>query len=511
MFRISRRETARDGLALADDPRAQPLLEVAEAIGDLAEDHVLGDLRRGRHHRHDVGAAHVGTAVDLGAHGGRVEPANRLVRQAQVPQVARRHVQRHLDGVVVDAHAVVAFEPRPDVLQDSARLVDGRFGDQHGAEAARQRLVFLDELLVLAQRGGADDAHLAPGEHALEDVGRVRRRAQRRAGADERVRLVDEQDQVRALAQLAQHVLHPILEHAAQHRPGDQAVQLQADDVALAEADRQRLGLELDAAGEALGNRRLADAGLADEHHRIGALAVAQHLDGLLNLGVAPVHERQLVLAGEQVQVGREVLEKRRQLVALLQPLVFALDLFHARRDAGDQRFRLDAGAAHHRGGQSLAVLEDRGKQVRALDGLTAGACGVVEGKLEHQLAGRRDAQVRGLPMRLAAHLGFDGLEDGLRMQVHLAQHLGVELPVGLREGDKQMLVAQDAVLPAPGVVDGSVDDALGRLTDLAGGDVEIFHVTLRLLPAILASLGPAVVDQRASSPAVAIEVVGRV
>ena len=212
--------------------------------------------------------------------------------------------------------------------------------DQHGAEPAGQRLVFLDELLVLAQRRGADDAHLAAGEHALEDVGRVRRRAQRRAGADERVRLVDEQDQVRALAQLAQHVLHPVFEHAAQHRPGHQAVELQADDVALAEADRQRLGLELDAARQSLGNGGLADAGLADEHHRVGALAVAQHFDGLLDLGVAAVHGRQLVLARQQVQVRREMLEKRRQLVALLQPLVFALDFLDARRDARDQRLR---------------------------------------------------------------------------------------------------------------------------------------------------------------------------
>ena len=103
--------------------------------------------------------------------------------------------------------------------------------------------------------------------------------------------------------------------------------------------------------------------------------------------------------------------------------------------------------------------------------------------------------------MRLAAHLGFDGVKDGLRMQVDVAQDLGEEIPVGLREGDKQMLVAQDTVLSAPGVVDGAVDDALGRFTNFAGGDVEIFQWTLRLLAEILASLRPAVVDGEQGSP----------
>ena len=63
------------------------------------------------------------------------------------------------------------------------------------------------------------------------------------------------------------------------------------------------------------------------------------------------------------------------------------------------------------------------------------------------------------------------------------------------------MLVAQDTVLSASGVIDGSVDDALGRLTNFAGGDVEIFQWTLRLLAAILASLRPAVVDGEQRSP----------
>ena len=66
--------------------------------------------------------------------------------------------------------------------------------------------------------------------------------------------------------------------------PATMAVHLQVDDLAVAQADRHRLGLELDAARQAFDDRRLADAGLADEHHGVGALAVAEDLEHLLDL-----------------------------------------------------------------------------------------------------------------------------------------------------------------------------------------------------------------------------------
>ena len=95
-----------------------------------------------------------------------------------------------------------------------------------------------------------------------------------------------------------------------------------------------------------------------------------------------------------------------------------------------------------------------------------------------------------GLGLRVPAHLGFDGLQDGLRVQIQFAEHLGVEVPLGLRKGYKQVLVAEDTVLAPPCVLDGAVDDTLGGLADLAGSDVKIFHVTLRLQPAVLQASG---------------------
>ena len=148
--------------------------------------------------------------------------------------------------------------------------------------------------LYSLERRRADDADLAAREHGLEHVGRVRRRAERGAGADHRVHFVDEEDQVRPLLDLADHVLNAILEHAAQHRARDHGVHLQVDDLAVAQADGHLVGLELEAAGDALGNRRLADARFAEQEHGVGALAVAQDLEHAIHLGIAAEHRRNL-------------------------------------------------------------------------------------------------------------------------------------------------------------------------------------------------------------------------
>ena len=65
--------------------------------------------------------------------------------------------------------------------------------DEHLLEPALQRRVLLDPLAVLIQRGRADHAQLAAGQHRLEHVAGVHR-ALGRARADDRVQLVDERD-----------------------------------------------------------------------------------------------------------------------------------------------------------------------------------------------------------------------------------------------------------------------------------------------------------------------------
>ena len=214
------------------------------------------------------------------AHGGGVEPADRLVGQPQVALIACRQRRapsrspRRECGPSSCARS--AGRSRARIERASSSVGSGIVTS---AEAARQRFVFGDVLLVFALRGRADDAHLAAREHRLEDVGGVRRGAERRAGADHGVRFVDEQQVVRPLAHFAQHVLDAILEHAAQHRARDERVHLQIQHLAVAHLRGNRLRVELDPARERFGHRGLADARLADEHDRVGALAVAEDFD----------------------------------------------------------------------------------------------------------------------------------------------------------------------------------------------------------------------------------------
>ena len=83
----------------------------------------------------------------------------------------------------------------------------------------------------------------------------------------------------------------------------------------------RRSGLELDPPRQPFGDRGLADARLAEQQDRVGALAMAEDLEHLIHLGVAAEERRQLVLPRQLVQVGGEVLQERRQLEALLEPL----------------------------------------------------------------------------------------------------------------------------------------------------------------------------------------------
>ena len=77
-----------------------------------------------------------------------------------------------------------------------------RLAHHHRLEAPLERRVLLDVLAVLVERGRADAAQLAARERRLEHVGRVHR-ALGRAGADQRVQLVDEQDDAARAASIS--------------------------------------------------------------------------------------------------------------------------------------------------------------------------------------------------------------------------------------------------------------------------------------------------------------------
>ena len=187
--------------------------------------------------------------------------------------------------------------------------------DDDRLEAALQGAVLLDVLAVLVERGGADALDLAARQGGLEHVGGVDG-AFGRAGADQRVQLVDEQDGVLRPADLVHDGLDALLELAAILGAGDHHARSSSDEPLVAQhsgtlSPTMHLGQALDDGG-------LADAGLA-EQHRVVLGAAGEDLDDALDLVLAADDRVELALAGQLGQVAAE-LSRAGRLRALLGP-----------------------------------------------------------------------------------------------------------------------------------------------------------------------------------------------
>ena len=179
--------------------------------------------------------------------------------------------------------------------------------DDDRLEPALQGAVLLDVLAVLVERRGADALDLAAGQGGLQDVGGVDRPLGP-AGADERVQLVDEEDRVLGAADLVHDGLDPLLELAAVLGAGDHHRQVEDHDPAVA----QQLGHVAvdDHLGQALDDRRLADARLAEEDGVVLGPA-REDLDHPLDFILAADDRVELALPGQLGQVAPERVQGR--------------------------------------------------------------------------------------------------------------------------------------------------------------------------------------------------------
>src|SRR5439155_10524568 len=254
--------------------------------------------------------------VELGWHGvdlhtelrGRlVHEIDRLVRQVPVGDVARRQRRGRDERGVLDADAVMHLVTLAEAAEDRDGVLDGWLADIHRLEAPLERRVLLDVLPVLVERGRADGVELAAREHRLQHVRRVDR-AFGRAGTDDGVELVDEQDDLTlARGDLLQDGLEPLLELAAVLRAGEERADVQLEDALVLET----LGhvAAHDALRETLDDRGLAHAGLADED-RVVLRAAREDLDDAPDLLVATDDRIDLALARELGEVATVLLER---------------------------------------------------------------------------------------------------------------------------------------------------------------------------------------------------------
>ncbi len=157
------------------------------------------------------------------ARGRFVDQIDGLVGQEAVADVAVAELRRGHQRFVGDDDLVMRFVAVAQTLENLDGLVDRRLADHDGLEAAFERRVLFDVLAELVERRRADALQLAARERRLDDV-RCVDRAFGGAGADERVQLVDEQDDLAGgAADLVHDALHALFEFAAVLRAGDEA------------------------------------------------------------------------------------------------------------------------------------------------------------------------------------------------------------------------------------------------------------------------------------------------
>ena len=296
----------------------------------------------------------------------------------------------------------------------------------HRLEAALEGGVLLEVLAVLVERGGADGLQLATGEHRLQD----RRGVDGALGGTrthEGVDLVDEQHDVAAGLDLLEHLLQALLEVTAVAAAGDECAEVEGVELLVAEGVGDVVRHDL--LGEALDDRGLADARLADEH-RVVLGAAAEDLHHALELALAADHRVELLLAGELGEVAAELVEDlAAALVALLLlgssgarggGLRLALAL--ATLVAGEQLDDLLAHPAEvgaqlheHLGGDALALTDEAEQDVLGADVVVAELQGLTERELEDLLRPGGEGDVTGRRRAALAddllHLAADRLE----------------------------------------------------------------------------------------------------
>ena len=316
---------------------------------------------------------------------------------------------------------------------------EGRLLDPHGLEATLERRVLLDVLAVLVEGGGADGLQLAAGQHRLQDRCGVDR-ALGGSRADERVDLVDEQDDVAAGLDLLEHLLQALLEVAAVAGTGDESAEVEGVELLVAQGVRNVV--VDDPLGETLDDRGLADAGLTDEH-RVVLRAPRQDLHDPLELVRSADHRVELVLTRHLREVAAELVEHLGTLVvvALRRPadtgglaLLGAPTLLRTGRAlvAAQQLDDLLADAAEigsefHEdlSGDALSLADEAEEDVLGADVVVSELQRLAERELEHLLrpGGEGDVTRRRRPALTddLLHLGADGLEgdreglEGLR------------------------------------------------------------------------------------------------
>ena len=226
-----------------------------------------------------------GVHLKTQARGSLIDQINRLVGQKARGNVAGRKLHGRHNRLILNADAVMVFVSLLQSAQNRDGIFNRRFLDHHLLEATLQGLVLLEIFLELIEGRGTDGAQLATCQGGLQDVGGIHR-ARRLTGSDERMNLVDEEQNLPLGGNhLLHHGLQSLLKLALILRTRNERTHIKR--INRLRADIFRHIPVDDTAGYSLGNGRLTDTRLT---HQDGVVlrATRENLQDATNLLITP-------------------------------------------------------------------------------------------------------------------------------------------------------------------------------------------------------------------------------
>ena len=163
---------------------------------------------------------------------------------------------------------------------------------------------------------------------------------------------------------------------------------------------------------------------------------MAENLEDLLNLPLAPEDRRQLVEARKEIQVGGDLRQRRWQGETLFQALGAQFAVADVRLDSRHDHRGVDTRPSAERRRNPVRLFEQREQQICGVDERAPRAAGTVKRQLDDELGrgiGTHCPVRRGRPPQLFVN----GVNRLLRVHGGQAHRAREQIPIGLSDGEK--------------------------------------------------------------------------
>ena len=396
----------------------------------------------------------LGQRVDLDAKtaGRFIEQVDCLVGKKAVTDIAIGQRCRCHDCAVGDADSVVRLVARLEAAQNCDRIVQRRFADKHRLKPTLQRCILFEMLTIFVQRGCADHVQLAARQHRLQHIAGIHR-AFSPARPDQRMQFVDEyHDFTFTVDDLLQNCLQALFELTTEFRAGDQCPEIERQQALAAQAFRY-IAVH-DALRQTFNDRRLANAGLSDQH-RIVLGATREYLDHAPDFVIATDNRIELSVPRAFREIARVALQC---LIAILRCLVRHLVRPAHRLQRACER----VARCTHRRQQRLAVgafdRRQRKQEMLGADIVVAERLGIGVGTIEYLIQLARDLRLCIALFRISRGVGFRPLAQLGRLHARLLQQRHHDAVLLCDEREQQMHVIHQRIAGATRRCDGFID-----------------------------------------------------